>query len=224
MSNEISLGLPSVSNRHNTSSVLSNVLEDRLREVKVVLRRIAPAPSIVRKGIVWWAEIGGCDHNGTRQTPFGVIYTSNLIARTTAQAIVEQSSAQCCSICPIPLTVEVSIPTSTTYRKQKSPNKKNGTQRTSQRSERLFLFSSRNRKNESFLVLMHTHCPRSITASIESGTSVNPSTSTISMRTGDHCKKTHQTKPISKSHFPAQKPVNHSAFSTSERLGFFKIL
>lgn len=150
---------PSVSNRHNTSSVLSNVLEDRLREVKVVLRRIAPAPSIVRKGIVWWAEIGGCDHNGTRQTPFGVIYTSNLIARTTAQAIVEQSSAQCCSICPIPLTVEVSIPTST------------------------------------------THCPRSITASIESGTSVNPSTSTISMRTGDHCKKTHQTKPISKSHF-----------------------
>jgi len=40
-------GYPSVRNRDNTSSGLGNVLEDRLREVKVVLRRVTPSSSIV---------------------------------------------------------------------------------------------------------------------------------------------------------------------------------
>lgn len=109
--------LPSVRNRHNSSFVLSNVLEDRLRKVKVVLRRVAPASSIVRQGIVWRAEISGCDHNGARKAPFWVIHTPNFIARTTPQPIVEQSSAQSSSVCSIPLAVEISIPTSTTYKK-----------------------------------------------------------------------------------------------------------
>ena len=70
------MNIPSISHRHNASSVLGNVLEDRLREVKVVLGRVAPPSSTV-----WWAEIGGCDQYGTRQAPFGVIHTHNLIAR-----------------------------------------------------------------------------------------------------------------------------------------------
>ncbi|KAF9674431.1 hypothetical protein SADUNF_Sadunf10G0126500 [Salix dunnii] len=56
----------------------------RLGEIKMVLRRIAPAPCIVRQGIVWRAEVGGSDNNGARQAPFGVTHTPNLIARSTA--------------------------------------------------------------------------------------------------------------------------------------------
>jgi hypothetical protein len=76
--------LPSVGHRYNTSTVSGNVLEDRLREIKVVLRRVTPPPCIVRQGIVWRAEIGGCDQNGARQAPFGVIHAPDLIARSTA--------------------------------------------------------------------------------------------------------------------------------------------
>ena len=82
-------GNPSVSNRHNSCSVLSNVLEYRLREIKVLKRRVAPASSVVGEGIVWRAEIGGCDHNGAWQAPCRVTSAPNLVARATAQAIVE---------------------------------------------------------------------------------------------------------------------------------------
>lgn len=80
----------------------------------MVQRRVAPTPCIVRKGIVWWAEIGGCDDNGARQAPFGITHTLNLIASPTAQPIVEKSSAQSCCVSTIPLAVEVTIPTSST--------------------------------------------------------------------------------------------------------------
>lgn len=84
---------PSVRYRDYPGFVLGNVLENGLREVKMLLGRIAPAPCVVREGIVWWAEIGGGDQNGAGQAPFGVIHTPNLIARPTAQPIVEQSCA-----------------------------------------------------------------------------------------------------------------------------------
>ena len=106
--------IPSVRNRHNSSSILSNVLEDRLRKVKVMQRRIAPTSCIVRESIVWRAEIGGCDHNGASQAPLTIIHALNLIARTTAQSIVKQSCAQSCSICSITLAIQVSITTSST--------------------------------------------------------------------------------------------------------------
>jgi len=108
-------GYPFVSHRHYSSFVLGNVLEDRLREIKVVLGRVAPTPIVVRKSIVWWAEIGGCNHNGARQTPPGVTHTLDLIARPTAQPIVEQGCAQSCSVCPIPLAIQVPIATSSTH-------------------------------------------------------------------------------------------------------------
>ena len=84
------------------------MLEDRLREVKVVLGRVTPAS--------WWAEISGSDHNGARETPLWIIYTPNFKACSTAKAIVKQCSAKCCSANPITLAVQVSIPTSTTYK------------------------------------------------------------------------------------------------------------
>lgn len=84
------------------------MLEDRLREVKVVLRRVTPA--------AWWAEICGSDHNGARETPLWIICTPNFKACSTAEAIVVQCSAQCCSANPITLAVQVSISTSPTYK------------------------------------------------------------------------------------------------------------
>jgi hypothetical protein len=152
-----SAGYPSVSHGNDSSSVLSYVLEYRLREIKMVLRRVTPAASIVGESIVRWAEISGCDHNGARQAPFGVTSTLNLITRSTAQPIVEQSSTESSSVGSIPLAVEVSISTSP------------------------------------------THCPRSITPSIECSMSISP-TSAISIGRGHHCQKTHQEN-TSKSHF-----------------------
>lgn len=107
-------GLPSVGNRHNSCSVLSNVLEDRLREIKVLQWRVAPTSCVVGEGIVWRAEIGGSDHNGAWQAPFRVTSALNLIARATAQPVVEQSRTQSSSVCSIALTVQVTIPTSPT--------------------------------------------------------------------------------------------------------------
>jgi hypothetical protein len=98
---------------------LGNVLEDRLRKIKVVLGRVAPTPCIVRESIVWWAEIGGCNDNGAWQAPFRVTHALNLIARPAAQTIVEQSSAQSRSVRPIPLAVQVPIPTSSTCTKNR---------------------------------------------------------------------------------------------------------
>ena len=108
--------LPSVGHRHNAGLVLGNVLEDRLREVEVVLGRVAPAAGIVGEGIVWRAEIGGGDHNGAGQAPLGVVHTPNLVARSAPQPIVEQSSAQGRRVGSVPLAVEVAVPTSSAFR------------------------------------------------------------------------------------------------------------
>lgn len=110
-----SAGYPLVSYRDNSSSVLSNVLEHRLREIKMLLRRIAPTACIVGEGVVRWAKIGSCDHNGAGQAPFGVINTLNLIARPTAQTVVEQSRAQGCSVRSITLAIQIPIATSPTH-------------------------------------------------------------------------------------------------------------
>lgn len=68
--------LPSVNYRNNPSSVLGNVLEDRLGEIEVFLGRVTPSS--------WWAEISGGDHNGASEAPFWIIYTSDLKARPAA--------------------------------------------------------------------------------------------------------------------------------------------
>lgn len=67
--------LPSVDYRNNTSSILGNVLEDRLREIKVVVRRITPAS---RR-----AKVSGSDNDGATQAPLRVISAHNLKASST---------------------------------------------------------------------------------------------------------------------------------------------
>ena len=119
--------LPSVCHRHYSSFILGNAQEHRLREIKVVQRRVAPATCIAGQGIVWRAEVGGSDHNGAREAPPVVIHTPDLIARATAQAIVEKSSAQSSSVCSIPLAVEVPISTCPPCKKVHNPtNQSNG--------------------------------------------------------------------------------------------------
>lgn len=53
--------IPSVSNRDNSGFVLSNVLKDRLREVKVLTWRVTPTTVAIG-----WAEVGGGNKNGAR--------------------------------------------------------------------------------------------------------------------------------------------------------------
>jgi len=87
--------------------------ESWLSHVKVLEGRITPATVVIRQGRVRGAEVSGCDGDGPREAPFGIIVTSHLITRTTAQAIVEKGSTKCCSVSTIPLTVQIAIPTST---------------------------------------------------------------------------------------------------------------
>lgn len=52
--------------------VLGNLEECGLGEVEVLARRVAPAAVVVREGRVGRAEIGGGDHDGGGEAPFGV--------------------------------------------------------------------------------------------------------------------------------------------------------
>jgi hypothetical protein len=95
--------MPSVNYWDDSSSILGNVLEDRLREIKMLVGRITPASGR--------AKVSGSDHNGATQAPLRVIHTSDLKTSPAAQTIVEQCSAQCCCVSSITLAVEVSIAT-----------------------------------------------------------------------------------------------------------------
>lgn len=97
--------------------VLGNVEEDRLGEVKMVERRVAPAAGSAGKGVIGRTEVGSSDQNGARKAPFGVTHALDLIARPTAQPIVEEGSANSRSVGPVPLTVKIPIPTSPTCSK-----------------------------------------------------------------------------------------------------------
>ena len=69
------------------------MLKDRLREVKVLLGRVAPPTSVIRQRIIRRAEVRGGDDDSRPEAPLGVIDTLDLKASSTALPIVEQSSA-----------------------------------------------------------------------------------------------------------------------------------
>lgn len=85
--------VPSEWNRNNSSSVLGYLQESRLSQIKVLERRIAPPTIVIRQARVRRAEVCSRDGYGPREAPLRVIGASHLVARATAQAIVEQSSA-----------------------------------------------------------------------------------------------------------------------------------
>lgn len=76
------------------------MLEYWLREVEVLVRRVAP-PSIT----VWRAEVRGSDRDRTRIAPLPIVYAPELIAGAATQTVIEKCGAQCRRICTVPLTV-----------------------------------------------------------------------------------------------------------------------
>lgn len=106
---------PSKGDRDNASLEMSNLLENRLREVKVPQRRVTPTPSIVRQSIVWGAEISGCHHNRRRKAPLVVVGAPDLEARPAAHPSVEQRRAQGRRVRPVPLAVQIAVPTCSSH-------------------------------------------------------------------------------------------------------------
>lgn len=108
--------LPSEGNWDNPSSVLGNLQESRLSQIEVLERGVAPATIVIREGKVGRAKVGCRDHDGPWEAPPGVVIAPHLVAWPAAQAVVEQGSAQSCSVGAIALAVQVAIPTSTSWK------------------------------------------------------------------------------------------------------------
>lgn len=77
--------------------------------------RVAPTAIVAGLSEVGRAEVGGGDEDGglSGGAPPGVVAALDLEAGSAAEAIVEQSSAQCGSVDSVALAVEVAVPTST---------------------------------------------------------------------------------------------------------------
>lgn len=116
--------IPSVLNRDNPCFILSNALKDGLGEIKMLQWRITPPSIIVRKCTVWRTEISCSDNNGSWEAPLSGIYAFDFKASSTGHAIVEQGSAQSSCVCPITLTIQISIPTSSSCTSQAHQNVK----------------------------------------------------------------------------------------------------
>ncbi|GMP79609.1 hypothetical protein CsSME_00035087 [Camellia sinensis var. sinensis] len=85
--------LPLKRDWNNSSSVLSNLQESRLCQIKVLEERVAPPTIVIRLGRVRWTEVCSSHNDGPREAQLWVTIAFDLIACPTAQAIVEQSSA-----------------------------------------------------------------------------------------------------------------------------------
>lgn len=59
-------------------------MKNRLREVEMMKRRVAPTAIIVWKSKIRRTEIGGGDNNGTRKTPF--LFTNTFHFETSPTA------------------------------------------------------------------------------------------------------------------------------------------
>lgn len=107
-------GLPSVGHWNNSSPVLSNMLKDTLREIKVMLWGVTPTSSVVRESVIRRAEVSSSDDNRSSKTPFVVIDTPNFKTSSATKAIVENCGAQGSSVGTITLAVQITIPTRAT--------------------------------------------------------------------------------------------------------------
>lgn len=120
---------------------------------------VAPTAVIVRFGRVWWAEVCGGDCDCTWQAPFLFTSALHLVARSTTQTTIEQNRAQSRRVCSVALTVQIPIPTSSTWSNNPSIN------------EILVRINSSHRyfpkKNDDDRT--HTHSPGSIASAVESG-------------------------------------------------------
>lgn len=82
-------------------------------------RRVAPPSVVTSQCVVRGAEVGGSNCNRAGNAPFRVVAASKLVARSAAQATVEQSGAQSGRLGPVALAVQVAIPTCSTCNGEK---------------------------------------------------------------------------------------------------------
>ena len=108
-------GSPSEGHGHDPGTVLSDLEEGGLGQVKMLEGRVASPSVVVSEGVVWRAEVGGSDHNGPREAPPGVVGALHLVACAAAEAIVEEGRAKRGGVRAVTLAVEVAIATSPSY-------------------------------------------------------------------------------------------------------------
>lgn len=71
--------------------------------------RVAPPAIVVRKREIRGTEVGRRDRDGAGEAPLGVVVAPHLIARTAAQAVVEQGGAKSRGVGSVPLAVQIPI-------------------------------------------------------------------------------------------------------------------
>ncbi|RWW08953.1 hypothetical protein GW17_00027587 [Ensete ventricosum] len=105
--------VPSVRDGDDAGAVLGDLEEHGHGEVEVGAGRIAP-PAIVRgERVVGRAEVGSRDEDGGAPSvaPLRIARALDLEARPAALPLVEQRRAQSRRLHPVPLAVQVPIPT-----------------------------------------------------------------------------------------------------------------
>lgn len=117
--------IPFVLDWDDACFILCDLLEDGLREIKVVPGRIAPPSIVVGKRVVWRAEVSGGNDDRTLEAPLPA-RAFDLEARTAALPVVEQSRAQCSALGAIPLVVEITITTCPSCDKDRRSNTMSG--------------------------------------------------------------------------------------------------
>ena len=107
---------PAETDGYDSGAVVRDLEEHGHGEVEVGPRRVTPTSIVAWLSEVGGAEIGCSDEDGgaPREAPLGFVVTLDLETSTAAQSVVEQSRAQRRRVHSVPLTVQVSIPTSTT--------------------------------------------------------------------------------------------------------------
>ena len=113
-------GDTTVEDRDDATAVDADLLESRLRHVKVGERRVAPAAGIVGECIVGGAEVGGGDNDGGAcMAPLGISsgIAPELEASTASEAGIEEHGAKGGSVGSIARGVKVAVATGTTCKK-----------------------------------------------------------------------------------------------------------
>lgn len=105
--------LPLVSHRHDPSLEHRNLLVCGHGHVEVLERQVAPPAIVVWETRIGGTEIGCCHRYGlARQAPF-TTRTRYLVAGAARQPLIEEGQAQGHRVGPVPRSVQVPVPTST---------------------------------------------------------------------------------------------------------------
>ena len=81
-------------NGDNACPVLGNVLENGLRQIKVLQGMLTPSIIVIQKLIVGWAEVGSSDNDRVGEEPLLVVIALDFIAISSAETIIEHHSVE----------------------------------------------------------------------------------------------------------------------------------